>query len=63
MERCENCKHWAADGHIHNEQDKRPCMKLSGGRSDVFTVFVPVITWVKTQPDFGCTLFERKGGE
>lgn len=57
--RCENCKHWL----VHHTQalDKHPCYQLTATHMIMVEAGLPAIAY--TDPNFGCTLFERKGGE
>ncbi len=71
--RCENCKHWqrisgweggkcSMMSETGDSLSPNACIIFQVGcsRRSVLHNREP---WVHTMPDFGCTLFERKGGE
>ncbi len=63
MERCENCKHWMQ--HQEPKWKNGQCVKISESETcpPASILFADNEAWLVTAPYFGCTMFERKGGE
>ncbi len=65
MERCQNCKHWDTDGEGPGELFFCNELLREYEKED-YKIFIDAYDdyglSVHTAKDFGCTLFERKGG-